>query len=144
MLEQVGLILLGLFLLLAPGFLLTLVLFPRWESLDPWSRVALSVGLGALVVIYAGVLLALPPLRMLRLVPLVGTILVFCAACVAIAYARGGLATPASHALAALRALRRPRPSPAQPEPTPLEGGQELRGPEPVAGKAPDEKQGGG
>lgn len=132
-------------MLLAPGFLLTLVLFPRWESLDPWSRAALSLGLGALVVIYAGVLLALPHIRMLRLAPFVGTVLLFCAACVVAAYVRGGLAVPLGYARAAMRALRRPKPPPPpQAGPAPEGGGQELQKPEPAAGQAPDEKQVGG
>lgn len=130
-------------MLLAPGFLLTLVIFPRWESLDPWSRAALSLGLGALVVIYAGVLLALPHIRMLRLAPFVGTVLLFCAACVVVAYVRGGLAVPLGYARAAMRALRRPKPPP-QAEPAPAGGGQELQGSEPATGQAQDEKQVGG
>ncbi|MDH5443552.1 MAG: hypothetical protein OEX16_04525, partial [Hadesarchaea archaeon] len=71
MLDVLAYVLFGLFLLMVPGFLFTLVLYPRRESLDFWQRMGVSLGLGVLVLIYLGFVLVQPSLKMLTLVPFV-------------------------------------------------------------------------
>lgn len=151
MIEKIGYILLGCFLLLLPGFMLTLVLFPK-QGLDFWSRIALSVGFGAMALIYIGVVLGRPELRMLRFAPFMGAVLLFSAACGAIAHFRGGLKIPAAYARAAMRVLRRPKPP--QPPPPPqaqppaeqrqLEEPKPGEAPRPAPQQAPGEKSTGG
>ena len=89
MLELVGAVFLGLFLLCVPGFLFSLVLFPKREDLTNLTRAAWSLGLGVVVTLYAGVAIARPELRMLRLEPFLLVIAVFCATCAVVAYFRG-------------------------------------------------------
>ena len=105
MLELVGAVFLGLFLLLIPGFLFSLALFPKRVDLTPLVRAAWSLGLGVVVALYAGVALARPELRMLGLEPFLLAIAVFCAACAAVAYLRG-----------AGEVLRKPKPPPPEAE----------------------------
>jgi len=57
-LEAVGLIVAGLLAIGVPGFLFSLVLFPKLGDMDFWVRVGSSLGLGAMLVLYEGYALA--------------------------------------------------------------------------------------
>ena len=123
MLETLGYILLGLFMLFAPGFLLTLVLFPKPKNLDFWERVAVSLGLGVMVLFYIGVVLARPEWKLLSLVPFTEAVLILCGFCAVAAYLRGGMAVPAAYARTVMRVVRKPKPSaePTQEQPKPAQ-----------------------
>ena len=136
MLEVPVYVLLGLFLLMVPGFLFTLVLYPRRESLDFWGRMGVSLGLGVLVLIYLGFVLAQPGLKMLTLVPFVLAVFGVCLLFVFIAYWRGGLQVAIIYARALMRKisklryaralmrkisrLRPPKPKPVPPKEKPI------------------------
>lgn len=115
MLAEIGYILLGLFMLFVPGFLLTLVFYPKLEQLDFWERVGVSVGLGVLVLIYVGVVLAKPEWKMLTLTPFVAVVVAFSCVCAGIAYWRGGFKVLTTYVHTVLRAVRRSKPPQAQP-----------------------------
>ncbi len=156
MLDVFAYVLFGLFLLMVPGFLFTLVLYPRRESLDFWERMGVSLGLGVLVLIYLGFVLAQPSLKMLTLVPFVLAVLGVCLLFALIAYWRGGLEVAIIYERALMRKLSRlrpPKPKPVPPEekpippklpappeepPTPLE---EKPAPPPEERPAPSEEQ---
>ncbi|MBA7593339.1 hypothetical protein ES703_00257 [subsurface metagenome] len=139
MLDVLVYVLFGLFLLMVPGFLFTLVLYPRRESLDFWERMGVSLGLGVLVLIYLGFVLAQPGVKMLTLVPFILAVLGVCLLFVFIAYWRGGLEVAIIYERALMRKisrlryvralmrkisrLRPPKPKPVPPEekPTPPE-----------------------
>lgn len=55
---MIGSLLYGAAALLLPGLLLSLVAYPGKEQLDPPSRLAMSLGLGVLLDVYLGFLLA--------------------------------------------------------------------------------------
>jgi len=136
MLDVLVYVLLGLFLLLVPGFLFTLVLYPRRESLDFWERIGASLGLGVLVLIYLGFVLAQPGVKMLTLVPFVLAVFGTCLILAFIAYWRGGLQVAIiygrwlmrkisrlRYARALMRKisrLRPPKPKPVPPEEKPV------------------------
>lgn len=123
MLDVVAYVLFGLFLLMVPGFLFTLVLYPRKESLDFWQRMGVSLGLGVLVLIYLGFVLAQPSLKMLTLVPFVLAVFGVCLLFALIAYWRGGLDVAIIYARALRRKisrLQRPKPKPVPPEEKPI------------------------
>lgn len=91
MLEAVGYIVLGAFLLMVPGFLFSAILYPRPEGIDAWTRAGMSFGLGIMLLLYVGYFLARPDLRLLQAVPFVGSVIGLCAVLAIIAYFRGGL-----------------------------------------------------
>lgn len=117
MLTVFAYVLLGLFLLMVPGFLFTLVLYPRRESLDFWERMGVSLGLGVLVLIYLGFVLAQPGFKMLTLIPFVLAVLGVCLLFVLIAYWRGGLGVAIAYERALKQKVRKLRPSKAKPAP---------------------------
>jgi uncharacterized membrane protein len=80
------------FVLFVPGLTLTLVLYPKPGKVDVWERAALSLGFSVLVLIYTGVIFAMPQIKMLSLVPITGTLVVFSVVCVLIGYMRGAMA----------------------------------------------------
>jgi len=124
MLETLGYILLGLFMLFAPGFLLTLVFFPKPENLDFWERIAVSFGLGVMAVIYICVVLARPDWKLLSLAPFTGAVLVVCGFSAVVAYLRGGFTVVGIYArrlMQAVRKLKPPTPPPVQPPAQPAE-----------------------
>ncbi|MEM3420733.1 MAG: hypothetical protein QW835_04825 [Candidatus Hadarchaeum sp.] len=67
MLEAVGYVILGVFLVLLPGFLFSIVLYPKREHLDFWSRVGTSLGLGAMMGALLGYVISIPGLSTLSL-----------------------------------------------------------------------------
>jgi len=107
MLDIIGYVALGLFLLVVPGFLFSLVLYPKLESLDFWARVGVSLGLGALLLIYVGLFVARPELRMLQFAPFAGVTLALCVALAILAYVRGGAEVVVAYTRAAVRSLRK-------------------------------------
>ncbi len=122
MLEVPVYVLLGLFVLMAPGFLFSLVLYPRRESLDFWKRMGVSLGLGVLVLIYLGFVLAQPGVKMLTLVPFVLAVFGTCLFFAFIAYWRGGLGVAIIYwrwLVRKISRLRRPKPKPVPPEEKP-------------------------
>jgi len=126
MLDVLAYVLLGLFFLMAPGFLFTLVLYPRRESLDFWGRMGVSLGLGVLVLIYLGFVLAQPGVKMLTLAPFILAVFGVCLLFALVAYWRGGLEVALIYGHALMRKisrLRPPKPKPVPPEekPTPPE-----------------------
>lgn len=159
MLEVPVYVLLGLFVLMAPGFLFSLVLYPRRESLDFWKRMGVSLGLGVLVLIYLGFVLAQPGVKMLTLVPFVLAVFGTCLFFAFIAYWRGGLGVAIiywrwlvrkisrlRYARALMRKisrLRRPKPKPVPPEekPTPPEPPSEEPKATPEEKPAPSEER---
>lgn len=124
MLDVVGYVLLGLFLFIAPGFLFSIVLYPKNESLDFWTRAGISVALGAMFVVYAGYTIA--RVGALQLGPFVGLTLVLCIAFGVLAYIRGGFEVIVAYKRGAFRRLRRlkPKRAPKQPLPQPPIGPQ--------------------
>jgi len=137
MLEVPVYVLFGLFLLMVPGFLFTLVLYPRRESLDFWERMGVSFGLGVLVLIYLGFVLAQPGLKMLTLAPFVLAVFGACLLFAFIAYWRGGLGVAiiygrwlmrkisrlryARALMQKIKRLRPPKPKPVPPEEKPTQ-----------------------
>jgi outer membrane biosynthesis protein TonB len=133
MLETVAYILLGLFVIFGPGFVLSLVLFPNPGDFDFWKRLAVSFGLGVMLSIYIGAVLSRPQFKALTLAPFTeGALILFVIFAVA-AYLRKGMAVPAGYARAVIQAVHKPKPptppaqepakhptqpAPEQPKPT--------------------------
>jgi uncharacterized membrane protein len=124
MLDIIGYVLLGMFLLIVPGFLFSLVLYPKLENLDFWSRVGVSLGLGVMLLIYVGFFIAKPELRMLQLAPFVGVTMGLCVVLAILAYLRGGAEVVLVYTRAVVRFFRKSRvskpsqtPVPSQPKP---------------------------
>ena len=120
MLDVIAYVLLGLFLLMVPGFLFTLVLYPRVGRLDFWGRMGLSLGLGVLLLIYVGFVVAQPGLKMLEAGPFVGVVLAVCVGLAFLAYLRGGFEVIIVYKRAATRIFQKFRPpKPPSPPPAP-------------------------
>ncbi len=117
MLVEIGYVLLGLFILFVPGFLLTLVFYPKVGQLDFWERIGVSAGLGVLVLIYVGVVLAKPEWKMLTLTPFVAVVVAFSCVFAGIAYWRGGFRVLTTYVRTVLRAVLRQKPKPQQARP---------------------------
>jgi len=112
--------LLGLFVLMVPGFLFSLVLYPRREGFDFWKRMGASLGLGVLLLIYVGFVLAQPGARMLEAAPFIGAVLTACVVFAILAYLRGGFEVVTAYKRAAVGAFRKLGPSkPPQQPPAP-------------------------
>ena len=71
MLEVIGYVVLGLILLMVPGFLFSTVLYPKRENLDFWARMGVSLGLGAMLAVITGYAIAMPGVSTLSLEPFV-------------------------------------------------------------------------
>jgi len=146
MLDIIGYVLLGIFLLMVPGFLFSLVLYPKLGSLDFWARVGMSLGLGVMLLIYVGFFIAKPELRMLQFTPFVGVTVGLCVVLTILAYLRGGAEVVIAYTRAVVRFFRKFRtPKPPQ-TPAPLQSKPEKQAqphPEKKASEKPP-KQGGG
>jgi uncharacterized membrane protein len=116
MFEIIGYVLLGLFLLLVPGFFFSLVLYPKSGDMDFWTRVGVSLGLGTLLLIYVGFFIAKPEMRMLQLAPFVGMTVGACAVLAILAYIRGGAEVVLTYARAVIRTFRRPEAARQRPD----------------------------
>ncbi|MBC7219728.1 MAG: hypothetical protein H5T49_06340 [Hadesarchaea archaeon] len=90
MLEAAGYVIIGLILVLVPGFLLSIVLYPKRENLDFWSRAGTSLGLGAMIAALVGYVISMPGLSVLSLGSFVMGTLIVCIILAIIAYLRGG------------------------------------------------------
>ncbi len=91
MLDVVGYIIMGLILLMVPGFLFSTVLYPKRENLDFWARMGVSLGLGTMVAVIVGYAISLPGVSTLSLGPfVVGTVGV-CIVLGILTYVRGGV-----------------------------------------------------
>ena len=119
MLDKLGYILLGLFMLFGPGFLLTLVFFPKPGNLDFWERIAVSLGLGVVALFYIGAVLARPEWKLLSLAPFTGAVLVVCGFCAVVAYLRGGFAVVGIYKRRLMQVIHKPKPPTPPPEQAP-------------------------
>lgn len=148
---------LGLFVLMVPGFLFSLVLYPRREGFDFWKRMGASLGLGVLLLVYVGFVLAQPGARMLEATPFIGAVLTACVVFTILAYLRGGFEVVTAYERAVMGTFRKlgpskppqqppapqppqqqpmPQPQPSQPEQVPEKAPEEV--PEQVPEKAPE------
>jgi uncharacterized membrane protein len=84
----IGYLVLGIFVLFFPGFLLSFLLYSDPKSLDAWQRIATSVGLSALADTIVIVILSQPTFSALRLVPFVASVILLCAVFGVILYIR--------------------------------------------------------
>jgi len=98
----------GIFTVMIPGFLSSLIVFPQPSDLDFWKRVAVSFGLGILVLIYIGFALAHAGLLLIR--PFFASFLIACGILGFLAFVRGGFRV-VSYYLHYLPFFR-PRPKP--------------------------------
>jgi uncharacterized membrane protein len=89
MLETIGYVLLGAVLLFAPGFLFSVVLYPKRGSLDFWTRMGMSLGLGVMMAIIEGYTIA--KLNSLVLGSFVIATFAACVTFIALAFLLGGL-----------------------------------------------------
>jgi len=105
----------GILTLMAPGFLASLAIFPKPEDLDFWKRVGVSFGLGVLVMIYLGFVLAGRGLLVPK--PFFAGLLISCGILGFVAFVRGGFRV-VSHYLRYLPFLRPPPPPPPPPRPS--------------------------
>lgn len=139
MLDVIGYVVLGLFLLIVPGFLFSLVLYPKLASLDFWARIGMSLALGVMLAIYVGYLLARPELAMLQGGPFLGLTVGVCAVLAVIAYFRGGFEVIIAYTRAVVRFFRKFKPPKLSkpPIPPPSEQPQE----EPKEGPPPEHPQ---
>jgi Zinc finger, C2H2 type. len=86
---NLSMLIVGIFTVMVPGFLSSLVVFPRPADLDFWKRVAVSFGLGILVLAYLGLALARAGLLLIR--PFFASLLISCGVLGFLAFVRGGL-----------------------------------------------------
>ena len=78
----------GVLTVMVPGFLSSLIVFPRPGDLDFWKRVGVSFGLGILVLVYLGFVLANARLLLFR--PFFASLLISCGILSFFAFVRGG------------------------------------------------------
>jgi len=107
MLEAVGYVILGLILILAPGLLLSTLLYPKRDSFDFWKRIGVSLGLGAILAAVVGYVIAMPGVGTLSLGSFVIATLILSAIIAILSYLRGGLGTIFSYIDAAKNVFRR-------------------------------------
>jgi len=124
MLDIIGYVLLGVFLLMVPGFLFSLVFYPKLKSLDFWSRAGVSLGLGVMLLIYVGFFIAKPELSMLQFAPFAGVTVGLCVVLAVLAYVRGGAEVVIAYTQAVVRFFKKSgaskpsqTPAPSQPKP---------------------------
>ncbi len=106
---NVSYIILGCIVLFVPGFLLSLLFYPRRKDLDFWERVGVSFGLGVLTVIFVAVAVAQPSFKMLKAAPFFGLLFALSAVFAVVAYWRGSL----KWVIGLFRGLR-PKPKPKE------------------------------
>lgn len=111
-------IVLGCIVLFVPGFLLSLLFYPRRKDLDFWERVGVSVGLSVLIAVLVVVAVAQPDFKMLKAVPFFGSLLALSVVFAIIAYWRGGLKWVIGlFERLVVERFRRPKPKPEEPPP---------------------------
>lgn len=107
MLETAGYVILGVFLVLLPGFLLSLVLYPKRENLDFWSRLGASLGLGAMIAALVGYVISMPGLSSLSLESFALATLIVCIILAIAVFLRGGFGVLSWHKTKILCKLRK-------------------------------------
>jgi len=130
MLETIGYIVLGAFLVLVPGFLFSAILYPKPDSVDAWTRVGMSFGFGTMLLLYVSYFLAKPGLRLLDAFPLVTSVIGLCAALAVIAHIRGGLGLIRFYAKKLISSIEIKREKKTEGPSAPA-GGQSATGAEP-------------
>ena len=103
-------IVLGCIVILIPGFLLSLLFYPKRKDLDFWERVGVSFGFGVLTAVFVAFAVAQPDLKMLRAVPYFSSLFALSAIFAIIAYWRGSLKW-------VIALFWRPKPKPEEPPP---------------------------
>ncbi len=58
MLQEIVNVIIGLVLIMVPGFLLSVAIYPKKGSLDFWKRMGLSFGFGLMLIVMEGYLIA--------------------------------------------------------------------------------------
>jgi uncharacterized membrane protein len=127
-------VILGVILLMVPGFLLSTVLYPRVDRFDFWTRMGASLGLGTMLAVIVGFSIAMPGISALSLVPFVEVTAVLCIAFAVLTYLRGGFKVVSAYRDGFLRIVRpkgppkheetvkaeeMPKPPETKPEETP-------------------------
>ena len=110
MLDVVGYVIMGLILLMVPGFLFSTVLYPKKESLDFWARMGVSLGLGAMLATIVGYAISLPGVSTLSLGPFVIATLIICVALGILTYLRGGFGVLDTYKSGFSKIFRRQKP----------------------------------
>lgn len=124
---NVSYIILGCIVLFVPGFLLSLLFYPRRKDLDFWERVGVSFGFGVLTAVFVAVVVAQPSLKMLKAAPFFALLFALSAVFAAVAYWRGSL----GWVIGLFRELRpRPKPEPPREQPPPERPASEQPTPE--------------
>lgn len=121
MLQIVGYIILGMILVMVPGFLFSTVLYPKNENLDFWTRMGVSLGLGSMLAAFVGFSIAMPGIRSLSLEMFTIATLVVCIVLGILTYLRGGFTVLAAYRNRALKILRRQKAPLQQPPTEPTE-----------------------
>jgi len=118
MLEVVGYVVLGLILLMVPGFLFSTVLYPKNKSLDFWTRMGISLGLGAMLAAFIGYSISMPEIRALSLGPFVIATVVVCILLGVLTYLRGGFSVLTAYKNGFLKILRKQKKLELQAKPS--------------------------
>jgi len=91
MLEAIGYVIIGLILVVVPGFLFSTILYPKRDRLDFWSRMGISLGLGAMLAAVVGYIIAMPGVSTLSLGPFFIATLILSVIMAILSHLRGGL-----------------------------------------------------
>jgi len=119
MLEAIGYVILGLILLMVPGFLFSTALYPKPENLDFWKRMGASLGLGAMLAAVIGYAIAMPGVSTLSLGPFVAAISIVSVTLAILTYVRGGFAVLSAYKNGVSKVSRRKKA--AEPQTKTLE-----------------------
>lgn len=111
MLEAIGYVIIGLILVMLPGYLFSIVLYPKRESLDLWARLGVSLGLGAMTAAIVGYIIAMPGVSTLSLESFAVATLVLSAILATLGYLRGGLIVISARMSGTPKIFRRQKPS---------------------------------
>jgi uncharacterized membrane protein len=121
MLEAIGYVIIGLIMVMLPGYLFSIVLYPGRESLDLWNRVGVSLGLGAMLTVVVGYIIAIPGVSTLSLGSFVAAALILSAIMAILGYLRGGLGVISARVNGAPKIFRRQKPAQEPQAKTPEE-----------------------
>ncbi|MFH1821689.1 MAG: hypothetical protein ABH852_04530 [Methanobacteriota archaeon] len=105
MIDVVGYAIMGLILLIVPGFLFSTVLYPKVGSLDFWARIGVSLGLGTMLAVIVGYTISMPGVSTLSMGPFVIAALVVCIVLAILTYFRGGFAVLSAYKSGAVKIL---------------------------------------
>ena len=116
MLEAVGYVIVGLILVMVPGFFFSRVLYPKKGSLDFWERAGASLGLGIMLAAITSYIIAMPGVSTLSLSPFVIGTLILSVIMAVLGFLRGGLGAISPRLGAAPKIFRRQKPQQVQPQ----------------------------